>query len=779
MKAVRTLNLKVFRDLKSQRWQFIAVIFLVFLGVALYTSFYMSYLNLSKTYDTFYEKTNFEDLVVTLNPANPAPEELLSEVRKIDGVKDVYGRLSAYGTFEMGNNRITLKLLSIPEELSVNKLVIVDGRYPEAGEKAIILLKKFADYHDINVGESISVSINGKNVDLKVAGLAFSPEFIWIVESGSWMTTPKTFGITYIPQQTLEKILGVENIISEVHVTIYDDSRADEVLNRVKDVFSDYGVSGAYKREDQPSNKLVKMDLDAFRELSFMFPSFFLFISALMVYVLLSRVVREQTSSIAILRALGYSRKDILLHYLTHSLVIGIFGSITGAVGGYIISVFMTAEYTKLLNVPYYIAIVHRDVLIQGLVIGVIVPLIAGISTAYTASRIEPATVMRGLEVEAKKVRVDKILFFVKKISMLTRLALRNLFRSPRRTVYSLLGVVASVTLILTSMVFLDANEFAISMQFDRITTYDMKISNSSPHIYQAIKNMPEVEQAAPIIETWVVFEKDGVTKTSILYAIGHNQNLLNLYDANGRQHHPPPDGIVLPEILAEKLRIARGEDVEVLTEFGKQKVTIAEIYNQPLTVASYSDILYFSKKAGIEFNTILVKFRTGMESEGKNRILDIKGIRTDSIDDLKEYIDEIMTFFYVFIYFTLLFGASLGFASIFNTTTVNVLERRREIATLRMLGYTTKEVAYSLLIETVIIGVIGIAVGIPLGYMTAKLFFESFQSEMYYMPFIIYGKTYLLTAVATFATLLLSLLPGIRCVGRMEIDKVTKEIIG
>lgn len=420
MRAVRTLNLKVFRDLKSQKWQFIAVTFLVFLGVALYTSFYMSYLNLGKTYNTFYEKTDFEDLAVILNPSNPVPEEMLSKVRKIDGVKEVYGRLTAYGTFERENNRITLKVLSIPEELAVNRLVMVDGRYPEPGEKAVVFLKKFADYHGIRVGESISVNIRGKTVNLKVSGLAYSPKFIWIVESGSWITTPKTFGVAYIPQKTLEKILGVENVISEVHVTVYDKSRVDEVLNRVRDIFADYGVSAAYKREDQPSNKLVNMDLDGFRELSFMFPSFFLFISALMVYVLLSRVVREQTGSIAILRALGYSRKDILLHYLSHSVVIGVLGSITGAAGGYALSVFMTAEYTKLLNVPYYIATLHHDVVLQGLLIGISTPLVAGISTAYTASKIEPAQVMRGVEVEAKKVRIDRLLFFAKRASMFT-----------------------------------------------------------------------------------------------------------------------------------------------------------------------------------------------------------------------------------------------------------------------------------------------------------------------------------------------------------------------
>lgn len=166
-------------------------------------------------------------------------------------------------------------------------------------------------------------------------------------------------------------------------------------------------------------------------------------------------------------------------------------------------------------------------------------------------------------------------------------------------------------------MVFLDANSFAISTQFDKITTYDMKLTTSDLEVYRAVKSLPEVQEVARIIETWVVFEKDGVTKSSMLYAIGH-QNLFNLYDASGRQHHPPPKGIVLSEILAEKLRITQGEEVEILTEFGKKKVFVTEIYNPPLTVSCYADILYFSKKAGVDFNAVLVKFKPGLENQGK-----------------------------------------------------------------------------------------------------------------------------------------------------------------
>ncbi len=772
---MRTINLKVLRDIRSQKGQFITVTFLIFLGVALFTSFYMSYLNLYVTYETYYEDTSFEDLAISIHKA---PADVLLDVRKIDGVKDVYGRITSYATYQKDTTRITLKLISIPDELRVNRPVIVEGRYPEKDERAIVLLKKFADYHGIKPGETVSIEVNGKKENLKVVGLAYSPEFIWIVDAGSWITTPKTFGIGFVPEGTLRKITDQTDIITEVHLTLFDSERSDEILNRLENIFSNYGITAMYKREDQPSNKLVRMDLDGFRELSFMFPSFFLFISALMVYVLLSRIVREQTGSIAILRALGYSRRDVMAHYISYSLVMGFIGASTGVIAGYLISIYMTAEYTQILNIPYYTTILHRDVAIQGALIGVLTPLVSGITTAYSASKIEPAIAMRGVEVSPSRIRTDRLIPFLKNASTLTRLSFRNLFRNPKRTLYSLVGIIASVVMILTSMAFLDSNDLSISLQFDKMNVYDMRVITSDEELYKEIKNYPGVRDVAPVIDTWVLIEKNGESKSLNLFAIGHDQNLLNIYDEKGKLHHPPPTGIILPEIYASKLRITQGEEINILTGFGNMKVKVAEIFNQPITPLSYADILFFSKKTGIKFNALLIRFDEEMKHEAENRILSIPGLRVESLEDLREYIDEIMSFFYIFIYFTLAFGASLGFASIFNTTTVNILERRREIATLRMLGYTTKEIAYTLLMETVFLSIIGILMGIPAGYLTAKMFFSSFQTDLYYMPFIIYNRTYILTAMATFIIVIISLTPGIRYVSRMEIEKVTKEIV-
>ena len=121
--------------------------------------------------------------------------------------------------------------------------------------------------------------------------------------------------------------------------------------------------------------------------------------------------------------------------------------------------------------------------------------------------------------------------------------------------------------------------------------------------------------------------------------------------------------------------------------------------------------------------------------------------------------------------------GSSLAFAEIFNTTMINVLERRRELATLRLLGYTVKEIAVSLYVETFIMGLMGLVFGFPLAISIFQAFKVTYRSEIFNMPFVIYPRTYVITILAIITTLSVSLIPAVRYVAKMEIDRVTKEV--
>jgi len=731
----------------------------------------MSYLNLKDTYNYFYEQTDFEDISIELTDA---PKDVVKEIKKIDGVKEVEGRVSIKGTMELEDQRIALKLISISKQPKINKLVVI-GEYPES--KSVLLLKKFAEYHNIGVGDSIHVKINGEEIRLRVVGFAYSPEYIWVIEGGELLTSPRTFGVAFIPYSVLEKF-GYKNRINEVKITVYDKQRKDEVLNKALNVLKSYSIKNYYTSENQPSNKALQLDLDGFKQLSILFPSFFLLISIFGIYILLTRLVREQINSIAVLRALGISKQTVLTHYLKHSLFIGVVGSIFGVIVGYLTAIMLTAQYTSILNVPYYVAKPHYDVVFLAFLAGITTPLLSGLIAAKSASDVEITQALGGYAEQAFKTDIDR--FF--KMPLLLRLSIRNLLRNKKRSVYSTFSVVASIVLILISMVFVDSMDLAMDLQFNKILNYDMEVKFNgfvNESVLKEIKSIKGVREAYPLIYTWILIEKGGFSKSASLIGL-ENQNLYNIYDNKGNVHTPPPRGIILPKMLSSNLSIVKKEKVEFFTEFGKRRIEVYDTIQTPLIPSCYANIDELQKIFGVKgFNTVILRVDEDSKDYVKSRLESYENVlRVDLIGDIKEDIMEMMAFFYVFIFFSLLFGASLGFASIFNTTTVNILERRREIATLKMLGYTNKELSYVLMIENLIIGSLGIIVGLPLGHIAAYAFLNSFQSELYYMPFAIYTKTYVLTIVLVFVVLILSLIPGTRYIQKMDIEKVTKEVI-
>jgi len=770
------LNLKVIRDIKARKGMFLAVTFIIFLGIAIFSSFYMSYMNLQETYNYFYEQTDFEDISINFNRA---PEDIVKEIKKINGIKEVEGRISLKGFITIQNQRAVLKLISIPDEQPrVDKLVVVEGNYMAKNSKSVLLLKKFADYHDIRVGDVIHININGGEVRLEVSGLVYSPEFIWVVEESEFITTPRTFGIAYVPQKMLEEF-GYKDEINEVKITVYDKRSRDEILNRALKILRPYTVINYYTVEDQPSNKLLKMDLDGFKELSILFPSFFLLISVFAVYVLLTRLIRSQSGNIAVLRALGVSKQTILQHYLKHSLFIGVSGSAVGVVVGHLSAIVLTAQYTAILNIPFYLTKVHYDVMAYGFIAGLTIPLISGFIAAKHAAELEILYGLKGYSEQTFR-GIDVKRF--SKLPVLVRLSIRNLFRNKKRTAYSTFSVIASIVLILSSMVFLDSMDQALDLQFNKVLAYDMDVKFNgyvNESLLKEIKSLKGVKEAYPLINTWILIERGGNSKSISLIGLEY-QNLYKIYDDRGNIHMPPPEGLILPELISSNLSIVRQEKVEFLTEFGIRKAEVYDIIQIPLTPVSYANLDELQKILGIKgFNGVILNVDPDAREEVKSRLEKYKEVlRVDLIEDIEEDILELMSFFYIFIFFSLFFGASLGFASIFNTTTVNILERRREIATLKMLGYTTKELAYTLVIENFLLGLGGIVVGLPLGHLSARVFLNSFQSELYSIPFVIYPITYVLTIILVMVVLFVSLIPGIMYIHTMEIEKVTKEIV-
>ena len=753
---MKTLNVKVLRDLKAQKWQFLAAAFLVFLGVSLFIGLYASYQNIESTYSKFYSQTMLEDVGAYFSPTSPS---IVKKVRALSGVMDAVARSVAYGRAFINGRWVEVKLVSIPDkQRDVDRMYICYGSYPKRGEA--LILAKFAELNSVPVGTTLNVKIGDRTVRLRISGTAYNPEYVLITGEASSFLSAKDFCILFVPESTMRK-LGFTQV-SEIHVKLFNPGDADRVISELKQILGSR-VKFVYKQSEQPSFKLLRSDLKGFQSMALMFPSMLLFISATIVYVLMSRMVVEQRGAIAVLRALGYSRRDVVLHYLAHSTVVGFAGSVLGVFAGYAISAEMTKSYIAVLNLPYSIVSFHPYTTVFGFLAGFLSPVLAGVFTARNAASVDPAVAMRGVE---EKPAFRRLLSKIRFRKTITSVAVKNLFRNPKRTAYAIMGVVAAVVLITTSMAFVNSTDEMFHVQFGKIQKFDYMV-NCPERCLKNIRSLKDVREAYPIVQSWIRIVNDGRSKTLTLVALPP-QNLYNIYTLSGQRKFPPPSGIYVPEKDAENLSICRGMTVRVYTPAGDGEIKVADVFAQPLVPACYMSLSQ-AKKLGLRPNWIIVKGGNKNELERFGRVISMKELRRNT--------QEMMGMMYAFFFFSLAFGSALSFAELFNMTSVSVVERRREFATLRMLGYRVREIERMMYIELAFVCTAGMLAGFPLAILTVKGFQALYNSDVFNMVFVIYPWTYGITVAAVVFTLVLAMKPARAYIKKLDIARVSREV--
>src|SRR4030042_73882 len=270
------------------------------------------------------------------------------------------------------------------------------------------------------------------------------------------MPSPRTFGILFMSQPAVENVFGMEGMYNEIAIVTAPYIDREEFMAKIKQVLRDYdiarittkddptaiksrkfdiikGVRSAYilERKDQPSNRLLRQDLESFASLAFLFPLLFLSMASMTIYVLMNRMVESQRMQIGIMRAIGYTSGAILRHYLGFGFFMGIVGSLLGAVLGYLIADGFTGVYVDQLNIPYTVIQPHWDIMITGIIIGTAVPLLASLLPAWSALRIRPVEAMRPPIPATGNRRLIKITgFFLHWLPYILKLPTRNIFRN-------------------------------------------------------------------------------------------------------------------------------------------------------------------------------------------------------------------------------------------------------------------------------------------------------------------------------------------------------------
>ncbi len=776
---MKPLNRKLWRDLRRHKAQFIAVAVTIFVGVMAFVALYDSYLNLEGSYAAVAEEYRFANITLIGGDSDSLADSLSDTF----GVEAVEARTVVYAGFDVGGVKLLGRVVGIPEGSRVNQLEITEGDVP-AGRGQILVNQHMAEHFELGEGDSFLMMSNSGWVETTVAGVAMSPEYLWPARDQNMLiTSADNFGVVYMPQEWAGEY-GDPNQVVAYFVGGEPDSALEEELISIG---AEYGALGSFRRAEQASNAALNQDIKGFEEVAFLLPLVFLSVAAMAAYVMINRMVHSHRPQIGVLLANGVSRRAVLKHYLEMGLLPGIIASVAGALTGSWLAGVITESYLRMLAIPTTRIDFRIVTVLIGVTFGVVASVVSSLTPGLSASRIQPAAAMRGetLIHKARRSTLEKIIPGIRKLPIRWRMALRGIERNPRRTVYTLIGVVLSLMVLLVSWGIIDSINHLISRQADLIDLQDGTVYLSQPMNDEELDSflvIPEIRKIEPMIQVPImVSSKAGEFDTAVM-GLSPDTEMHGFFDPEGKELQLPETGIFLNRGVARRIGAGIGDEVMIsVPDFGVRfPERVAGILDEPLGAFAYARIERLEVLAGatLPVTAALITYSEGADaSEVRRTLTELPTVTAfEDASALQQTMNEYMALFYGLMGVALAFGAAMAFALIFNSMSVNIAERQREIATLMAVGIKRKSITRLVTAENLLVSILGILPGLLAGYLMAKWMMSTFSSEIFSFDLHINPTTYLVAAAMILGIAAVSQWPGLRAIARLNIPQITKE---
>lgn len=780
------LRRKLWRDIGRNKPQFVAITITVFLGITLFAAAYDSFRNLENSYDRTTTDFRFANLFVRGGDV----DAFAAFATDVDGVEWVQTRTAVDIPLQVAGVKMLGRVVSLPADgqPAVNMVKVLEGTYL-LGD-GILVEEHLAEEFDLASGSSLEVLTPGGWETLGVSGVVSSPEYIWPArDRQDLLTTPEDFGVIFASDSAVGRLTGLD-AANDAGV-YYSGGKENAALSEelIAGAYA-FGAGEAYTRTEQASNAALAQDLQGFEEMSLFFPILFLAAAAMAAYVMVNRLVHAQRPQVGLLMAEGYSQRQVLRHYLGYGLVPGLAGAIPGAVAGVLLARLITGWYTEIISVPVKVVELRWSTLLAAIVFGLFTAVVAAWAPARTASRMRPADTMRGV-MPAGRGRPsvpERVLPPLRSLPIRWRMALRGIERSPRRTIYTMLGVVLSLVLILVSWGMIDTVNYFVDRQFNDISREDARVFFAEPLTgadVKALEDIPGVAVVERSLELPAALAANGGRYDTALVVLEADTVMHGFYEPGGSETDLPNDGVLVGSFLADELGISVGSVVDLSLPGVAEgiPVPVAGFVEEPMGTFVYASRDAATLLSGSELpaTSALVGYEAGADRQAvRNALMERPEVAavTDA-KSLLELADRYMGLFYGFVGVMLLFGAAMAFALIFNSMSVNIAERTREVATLQAVGMEQGTITRLITSENLVVAAAGIPPGLLLGWWVSSLAMSSFNTDLFRFDLRMQPMTLVWSGAAILVVALLSQLPGLRAVRRLDIPRIVKERTG
>jgi putative ABC transport system permease protein len=790
---MRTLTRKTWRDIKVRKGQFLALVVLVALGITSYVAFVSSYRNLEASAGAAVDKLLLADFTTHVVSA---PDGVVERVRKLPGVAAAEGRLVVDAGLELGDTWATVRLIGIPSDRhpQVNDLLVEKGDYLRPGAAGTGLLHTgFAEATGTDVGDRLTFWAEGARREVTIVGTATSAEYIYAVRQKGEIPPKGRFAVLFVDQGELQHLFRRPGKITDVSVLLAPGADRDAVAAEVEDELGSSQIVATVMQEDQPGNYALREEIRQNKAFAQTMPFMILLISASSMFITMSRLVRSQRGEIGLAKALGYGDGQIMRHYLLFTLLIAAAGTVIGFALGQLGAWGMALLYIDVIDLPFLESRVYPGVVATAVAFSVGFCVIGGLIPAWTSARLRPAVAMRADPALAlgggKTPLLERMLGRLLPHSFVVRIPLRNVFRSRRRSLATVVGIAFAMVLTVTTWALFDTTDYLMDNQFSHVEAWDVSAvfdQNADSADAGAVASWEGVERVQGALIVPARLATSGGAQEPTISVTEPHADFHRFAVVDGDKPRETLEGgrLIVAERLADELGVKTGDPVAVTTPFTASPVDLEvgtisdERLGLPVFAGPRAGALLRGDAAGL-VNALYLSVDGGADVDKiERRLYELSGVTQVTVKRrLAAELDEMLSFIYSFGGILLAFGFAIAFVVIYTTFTANVLERTREIATMRTIGEDNGHLALMITLENAMLALVGIPIGGVLGYLAAHWLFGSLSNDSLSFEPVVRPGSYVIIVCAVIVVLLLSEIPPTRRIFKLDLAQATKMI--
>ena len=783
---IATLDLKLLREAWRARGQMISIALVVASGVMTMVTMRSTYESLEASRAAYYRDYRFADVFVSLVRA---PDAIGARLASVPGVAAVETRVVLDVSVDVPGlaDPARGRLVSVPPGgPRLNRVHLTAGRLPEPlRAHEVVASQAFATANSLTLGDTLGAVINGRWQTLRIVGLGMSPEYVYEISGDQIFPDNQRFGVLWMEESTLSSAAAMEGAFNDATALLARGASSAAVIAEFDRILEPFGALGALAQEDQLSHRFVADELEGNRISGTFIPAIFLAVAAFLLHIVLSRMVRTQREEIAVLKAFGYSNLDVAWHYLRFAMIAIVLGSVVGAGIGAWLGRILLDVYAIYFQFPEMLYQVSYPLLGVSVLVSAGAAAFGALAAVRGAVKLPPAEAMRPEAPARFRPGILERIGLARAFSPVARMILRSLERQPVRAGLSALAVAFSVAILLVGAFMFDAVQYMAKFQYQSVQREDFTLVFAHPRPSAARFDLASLDGVSRV-ETFravPVRLRSGHRERHVgLTGLTEDGQLRRILDVDRRSHALPESGVLVSTMLAELMHFEVGDTLRLEVLEGGQEVRLVPVAGvvdelMGLNVYMRLDALNALMREGPTVSGAYLNVdeeaRAGLLEELK-RMPAVAGVmsRSSGLELFEAQLEQTLL---VSMSVLIFFAGIIAVGVIYNGARIALSERGRELASLRVLGFTKEEIGVILFGEQAVVTALGIPLGFLLGMGLAAAIVGEFSTEAYRIPLIVSGPTYAFATVVTiFASIFAALLVR-RRLNRLDLIEVLK----